>query len=83
MATVHTSTKEVIALGWWKTVSGAVIGDPAANYVEELIEQGRAFTHPSELPAEVRAKIVALYVEDLSREPTEEEIEALLHFCLG
>ena len=70
-------------MGWWKTVSGAVIGDPAANYVDKLIEQGRAYTHPSELPADVRAKIIALYVHDLAREPTEGEIEAVLHFCLG
>ena len=70
-------------MGWWKTVGGAVIGDPPANYVDGLIEQGIAYTHPSELPADVRAKISALYVSDLGREPTDAEIEAVLLSSLG
>jgi hypothetical protein len=71
-----------MAMGWWKTVSGDVIGDGPANYVDKLVERGIAYTEPSELPAEVRTRIVSLYVEDLGREPSESEIRTLLAFCL-
>ena len=68
-------------MGWWKAVSGGVIGDPAADYVDSLVEMGLLFTHPSELPGEIRERITALYVEGLGREPTESDLEALLGFC--
>lgn len=70
-------------MGWWQTVSGAVIGDPAADYVDNLFEIGLTFTCPSELPGEIRERIVALYVEGLGREPTEQDLDALLGFCRG
>ena len=70
-------------MGWWKTVNGDVIGDAPANYVDELVERGIAYTEPSELPVEVRKRIVSLYVEELGREPSESEIRTLLAFCLG
>ena len=74
--------KEVMVMGWWQTVGGAVIGDPAADYVDELIAQGKAYVEPSELPPDVRKRLTATYVEGLGREPTEEELRAVLAFCL-
>jgi len=74
--------KEVMLMGWWQTVSGAVIGDPAADYVDELIAQGKAYVEPSELPPDVRKRLTETYVEGLGREPTEEELRAVLAFCL-
>ena len=69
-------------MGWWQTVGGAVIGDPAADYVDDLIAQGMAYTEPSELPPEVRKRLAAIYVEGLGREPTDDEVRAVLRFCL-
>jgi len=69
-------------VGWWQTVGGAVIGDPAADYVDDLIAQGRAYTEPSELPPDVRKRLSAIYVEGLGREPTDDELRAVLRFCL-
>lgn len=68
-------------LGWWKTVSGAVIGDPPANYVDELVSMGLVYVEPAELPATVRADLEALYVEGIGRAPTEEELKVVLAFC--
>lgn len=70
-------------MGWWQTVGGAVIGDPAADYVDNLLEMGLVFTHPSELPGEIRERLTALYVEGLGRKPTDADLEALLGFCGG
>ena len=69
-------------MGWWQTVSGAVIGDPAADYVDDLIAKGQAYVEPSELPAVIRERLAAIYVEGLGREPTEEDLRAVLAFCL-
>jgi len=68
-------------MGWWRTVSDAVIGDPPANYIDELNSMGLVYTEPAELPANTRADLEALYVEGLGRAPTEEELRALLAFC--
>jgi len=69
-------------MGWWQTRSGAVIGDPAADYVDDLIAKGQAYVEPSELPAKIRERLKAIYVEGLGREPTEEDLPAVLAFCL-
>ena len=69
-------------MGWWQTRSGAVIGDPAADYVDDLIAKGLAYVEPSELPAEIRERLRAIYVEGLGREPTDDELRAVLTFCL-
>ena len=69
-------------MGWWKTVSGAVIGDPAADYVDDLIAKGQAYVEPSELPAGIRRRLTAIYVEGLGREPTDDDLRAVLAFCL-
>ena len=69
-------------MGWWQTVSGAVIGDPAADYVDDLIAQDRAYVEPSGLPSDVRKRLVAIYVEGLGREPTDEDLRSVLAFCL-
>lgn len=62
-------------------MNGAVIGDPAANYVEASASAGRRWTDPDLLPPEVREQIDALYVEGIGRTPTDEEVRALLVFC--
>jgi hypothetical protein len=50
-------------MGWWQTVGGAVIGDPAADYVDDLIAQGKAYVEPAELPEDVRKRLT----DDLRR----------------
>jgi hypothetical protein len=67
-------------MGWWETRSGAVIGDPPANLLDEL---GATWERPNEIPPDIRARIEALYVEDLGRKPTEDELAALLSFHRG
>lgn len=68
-------------MGWWETVGGAVIGDPAANYVEALMEAGVRCTELSDLPPAAREELKELYLEGIGRAPTDEEIRALLAFC--
>ncbi len=68
-------------MGWWKTVGGAVIGDGPANVLDEYAERGAVWAEPAVIPTEVRKQIEALYLEDLGRLPTDEELEALLSFC--
>jgi len=65
-------------MGWWRTATGSVIGDGPAN---ELDETGESWTSPSEIPAELRQRIVDCYRQDLGREPTEQELKELLEFC--
>lgn len=67
-------------LGWWKTREGLVLGDPAVDYVEERLQMGLCVSDASEFPAEVRRCLDALYVEGIGRQPTVEELEALLEF---
>ncbi len=68
-------------VGWWQTVAGRVIGDPPADYIEELSRMGQLFVEPSEFPRHVREHLDALYVEGLGRGPTEVELSELLSFC--
>ena len=68
-------------MGWWETVSGAVIGDAAANYVEELAAAGRVFVEPADLPKEARERLMVLYMEGIGRTPTDDDLRALLAFC--
>ncbi|MBU0637276.1 MAG: hypothetical protein KKB50_00275 [Planctomycetes bacterium] len=68
-------------MGWWKTVSGGVIGDPAADYVEQLACMEVVFAAPADIPALVRDRLVALYVEGIGRPPTDDDLQALLAFC--
>ena len=71
--------KEVIRVGWWRTSSGAVIGDSPADIIEEFHE--RCWPEPSNIPTDVRARIVECYQEDFDRDPTEQELRELLEFC--
>jgi hypothetical protein len=68
-------------MGWWKTVSGAVIGDGPANVLDEFAERGAVWPDPAAIPVNVRREIEGMYREDLGRLPTEEELQALLSFC--
>jgi len=68
-------------MGWWETVDGAVIGDPAADYVEQLQAMGLVRVKLDDLPRWVRARLVALYTEGIGRPPTDEDLCALLRFC--
>lgn len=67
-------------MGWWETRGGAIIGDPPANLLDEL---GMTWDRPSAIPHRILEQIEALYIEDLGRLPTEEELEALLSFHRG
>ncbi len=68
-------------MGWWKTKDGHVIGDPAADYVESFGQAASRWIGPVDLPEEIRRRLDELYVEGIGRQPTENEIEALLGFC--
>lgn len=68
-------------MGWWKTVSGAVIGDGPANVLDGYAERGAVWADATAIPADVRREIDAVDVEDLGRLPTKEELDALLSFC--
>jgi hypothetical protein len=68
-------------MGWWRTVSGCVIGDAAADYVEQLASMGAVWVEPCDLPEEVRERLDALYVEGIGRGPSEDELRELLAFC--
>jgi len=65
---------------WWETVDGGVLGDPALEYLDELEAIGIRFVQPGDMPDHVRANIAQRYREDLGREPTEEDLKALLRF---
>ena len=66
-------------MGWWRTKSGSVIGDGPANIIDEFDD--RFWPDPSNIPRDVRARIVACYREDFDREPTTQELRELLEFC--
>ena len=67
-------------MGWWRTPSGGVIGDPPANIIEQA---GITCTVPDQIPAEIRVAIDRCYLEDFDRHPTEQELRDLLAFCRG
>lgn len=67
-------------MGWWQSCEGGVLGDPALDYLDELEDIGIRFQKPSDMPDHVRASIVERYREGLGREPTEEDLMALLRF---
>ena len=68
-------------MGWWETVGGAVIGDPAADYVEHLQAMGLFFGEPDDVPCHVRERLIALYIDGIGRPPTDGDLRALLSFC--
>ena len=68
-------------MGWWETVSGRVIGDAPADYIESLAAMGQVFVGPSEFPGHVRERLETFYQEGLGRKPTDEELLELLAFC--
>ena len=70
-------------MGWWHETERAVIGDPVADYMEELKTAcggNIPWTEASEIPAEVTDRITAFYVEGLGREPTRDDLSALLDY---
>jgi hypothetical protein len=67
-------------MGWWQSSEGGVLGDPALDYLDELEAIGIRFEMPSDMPDHVRTSIVDRYREGLGREPTEEDLEALIRF---
>ncbi|MCG3131515.1 MAG: hypothetical protein FLDDKLPJ_02311 [Phycisphaerae bacterium] len=66
-------------MGWWRTECGGVIGDGPANIIDEFDEV--VWKDPTQIPFDVRARIMACYREDFDREPTEQELQDLLDFC--
>ncbi len=65
-------------MGWWETVGGGVIGDAAVDYLEEL--DGR-WKEPEDVPVQVGAEIVSLYLQGIGRPPSEQDLRDLLAFC--
>jgi len=68
---------------WWKTVSGAIIGDSVADYVRTFCKQGVVFTEASDLPCAIRDRLDALYAEGIGRPATDAELTELLDFAGG
>ncbi len=68
-------------MGWWKTANDAVIGDPAADYVEQLQATGLVLVEPDDLPWKVRERLVAFYTDGIGRPPTDDDLRSLLGFC--
>ena len=68
---------------WWKTVSGSIIGDSAADYVTTFCKHGMVWTEASELPHEIRDRLDALYMEGIGRPATDAELTELLDFAGG
>jgi hypothetical protein len=68
-------------MGWWQRGSG-VIGDSVADYMESLKDAigGIPWQAPADIPAEVRERIACFYHQGLGREPTEDDLKALLGF---
>lgn len=70
-------------MGWWRTVSGSIIGDSAADYVKTLCGRGIVWTEALELPPEIRDRLDALYVMGIGRPATDSELTELLGFAVG
>ena len=68
-------------MGWWKTVNGGVIGDPAADYIEQRASMELVFVEPADLPWKVQECLRALYLDGIGRPPTDDDLRALLSFC--
>ena len=68
-------------MGWWQLRNGGVIGDPAADYVEQLVREGLRCVDPIDLPCEARKRLDAIYEAGIGRAPTEAELRDLLAFC--
>ena len=67
-------------MGWWRTRTGCVLGDAAADYVEGFSRMGSVWIEPSDIPGEVRERLDALYVEGIGRVPSDDELGELLAF---
>ena len=67
-------------MGWWRTRSGGVIGDAAADLLEGASESIQAV---EDIPADLLEEIRLAYQEGLSRDPTLAELADLVTFCLG
>jgi hypothetical protein len=70
-------------MAWRETASGLVITEAAADYLHTLFARGMVWTEVSELPCEVRERLVALYMEGIGRPPTDTELTELLSFAVG
>lgn len=68
-------------MGWWQTRSGGVIGDPAADYVDQLVRAGLRCVDASDLPDDARRRLVEIYQVGIGRAPTDDELRDLLAFC--
>ncbi len=68
-------------MGWWEVGEGFVIGDAAADFVEQLSEMGVVARDPSELSDLDRTCLEALYMDGLGRLPTDDGLRELLAFC--
>lgn len=69
-------------MGWWQRDAG-VIGDSVADYIDSLQRAlgGIPWRTSAEIPAEVRERIAGFYLQSLDREPTDDDLDALLAFA--
>ena len=68
-------------MGWWRQDAG-VVGDPVADYMDDLSTAigGIPWQTPADIPAGVRERITAFYVQGLGRKPADADLAALLAF---
>ena len=67
----------------WRTASGSVFVQDAADFVSNSCLQGLFLTDASEVPRQVRERLDALYVEAIGRSATDTELTELLGFAGG
>lgn len=68
-------------MGWWETVGGSIFGDEPADILDDCKERGEHYKTLEELPKRIRQRIVKCYLNDLGREPTEQELRDLIEWC--
>ena len=67
-------------MGWYESVHGGVMGDPVADMIDELGEASDWRT-PDDIPSGVHTEIVRLYREGLGREPTADDLNAVVGYA--
>ncbi len=71
-------------MGWYESVHGGVMGDPAADLIDEMAEatdERIKWDTPADIPSDVRAEITELYREGLGREPMVDDLKAVVGYA--
>lgn len=69
-------------MGWWKTVTGRIIGDAPLDVLEEHADS-RQWKSTDDIPPETMNAIKEAYREGVGRTPSEAELDVLLAFHRG